>query len=188
MATKTNTTSTLSSNKRSSLLKLHVLLLMTRLAQFLTEKKIAANFIILAANILLHQKTSKQFCNPLVHKLPNNLEATSKFQVPERWHEANSTIRGHNIRNWPANLTVISRFLLGACELIHIFIRKEKKCNNYTENIKYNCTKFIYSGDKVPGICAPLMSCAPNIHSYFRRTPKKLVWYNLLPNSSRTHH
>jgi len=65
--------------------------------------------------------------------------------------------------------------VVGACELIHIFVCKGKKCNNYTENIRYHCTKLIHSGDKVPGICAPLMSCALNIHSNFRSTSKKLV-------------
>jgi hypothetical protein len=34
------------------------------------------------------------------------------------------------------NLTVTWRFLLYACELIHIFVRKDKICNNYAENIR----------------------------------------------------
>jgi len=42
---------------------------------------------------------------------------------------------------WPMNLTVIWHFLLGACELIYIFICKEKNCNNYPKNIGGLCTK-----------------------------------------------
>jgi len=39
------------------------------------------------------------------------------------------------------SITVIWRFLLGACELIHIFVLREN-CSNYVENIRHHITKF----------------------------------------------
>jgi hypothetical protein len=55
------------------------------------------------------------------------------------------------------NLTVIWNFLVGACELIHIFLCKGRICNKYAKNIRCHHTKFIHLGDQeVPGICAYL--------------------------------
>jgi hypothetical protein len=53
-----------------------------------------------------------------------NLEATSKFQVPEDWHVEVSYWRP-TILGWPVDFTVIWCFLLSVCELIHISICKE---------------------------------------------------------------
>ena len=50
------------------------------------------------------------------------------------------------------NLTVIWRFLLGACEIIHIFIRGGGNYHNYAENIRRHRTKFHRPGDQAPGI------------------------------------
>jgi hypothetical protein len=53
---------------------------------------------------------------------------------------------------------VIWRYVLGACELIHIFVCKERNCNRYTENIMRKIKKSIYiyiyilRGHQIPGI------------------------------------
>jgi len=39
------------------------------------------------------------------------------------------------------SVTVVWCFLLGACELIHIFVLREN-CSNYVENIRHHLTKF----------------------------------------------
>jgi hypothetical protein len=49
---------------------------------------------------------------------------------------------GPTLMQWPVTLTVIWRFLLGACELTHIFACKERKCSNYAENIRRHRKKF----------------------------------------------
>jgi hypothetical protein len=54
------------------------------------------------------------------------------------------------------NLTVIRRFLLGACELINIFIREARNCNNYAKNMTPHQTKFSRHGDQTPGFFAHL--------------------------------
>jgi hypothetical protein len=64
---------------------------------------------------------------------------------------------GRAILYWPVDVTVIWRFLLGACELIHIFVCKEKKTAIITLQILGAIVKKIGClGNLAPGICAPL--------------------------------
>ena len=57
-------------------------------------------------------------------------------------------------------LTVISYLLLGACEMIHIFIRNAQTCNKYAENIRRHCTKLVAT-DGVVDIVIELWSRQP---------------------------
>jgi hypothetical protein len=43
---------------------------------------------------------------------------------------------------WPVNVTGTWLFLLGACELIYVYVRKEINCNDYADSIKHYRTKF----------------------------------------------
>jgi hypothetical protein len=52
------------------------------------------------------------------------------------------------ILEWPLNLTVIWRSLLGARELIRTFVCKERNCHNFTQNNGR-------PSDQPPLICAP---------------------------------
>ena len=55
------------------------------------------------------------------------------------------------------NVTVMWRFLLGACELTaHFFFYVGKPRNNHAENIRRHRTKFGRSGDQASGSGAPL--------------------------------
>ena len=50
---------------------------------------------------------------------------------------------------------VTLHFLLGACDVIQIFLRKKNKCCNYAENIRRHRTRFSRPGDQSLGVCAP---------------------------------
>jgi hypothetical protein len=91
---------------------------------------------------------------PGVHKFSKYLGTTSRFCVPERWQDSSSILRTRN--SGVTCETVIRRLLLGACELIHIFLCKEKNCRYYAEIFRSHSTKFSRPGDLAPGICAPL--------------------------------
>jgi hypothetical protein len=54
----------------------------------------------------------------------------------------------------PVNLTIIWLFLLDACELVHIFVCKEKLKQFY--RIRRHHRKFSRTGDQVSGSFAPL--------------------------------
>jgi len=54
--------------------------------------------------------------------------------------------RGSTITEWPANLTVIWPFLLGARELTHILLCKGENYNNYAENYTRHYTQFSRPG------------------------------------------
>jgi hypothetical protein len=57
---------------------------------------------------------------------------------------------------------VIWHFIFGACEMIHIFVHKEKKkVNNCTENVRCTVKNVVYY---VPEILAPLLSDEELIH------------------------
>jgi len=43
---------------------------------------------------------------------------------------------GSTVLDWPVNLIIVWHFLFGTGEMIHIFICKEKNCNNNGENIR----------------------------------------------------
>ena len=62
---------------------------------------------------------------------------------------------GPSILEWRVNLSVIWRFLSGACELIHISVCKEKNCSNDAENVRNHCTKFGCLHVHTPGTCVP---------------------------------
>ena len=49
-----------------------------------------------------------------VYKFYRNLRVTSKFQASDRQHEASTVLKGPTVLQWPLNVTVIWRFLLGA--------------------------------------------------------------------------
>jgi hypothetical protein len=49
-------------------------------------------------------------------QISKNLGASSKFGEPEGWHKAIIPV-------WPASLTVIWRFLIGACEMMYTLER-----------------------------------------------------------------
>ena len=90
-----------------------------------------------------------------VHKFSKNPGVTSKFSC----HKSDTKQVPHwglTVLESPVNLTVIGCFLLGACELIHIFVCEEKDWNNGTVNMRHNHTKFSCLGNIVPGICVPL--------------------------------
>jgi len=60
------------------------------------------------------------------------------------------------------NFILVGCFLLGACELLHVFVCKGKKCNKYAENIKRQIT-FNRPGDQPHGICAHLGETVPGV-------------------------
>lgn len=80
------------------------------------------------------------WCMSRFLKFYRNLGATSKFHVPEGRYEAISILMIRDME-LPMSATVIWCFLLGGCELIHIFVRREN-CSNYVENIRHHLTKF----------------------------------------------
>jgi len=51
------------------------------------------------------------------------------------------------------NFVVICCFLLGACELIHVFVRKERNCNGRAKKIRRNRTKLSSLGGQALWIC-----------------------------------
>ena len=55
---------------------------------------------------------------------------------------------------WPVNLTVVWRFVFGACVLTKMLVCKENNCI-FVVNIRRHFTKFCRPGDQVPGICTP---------------------------------
>jgi len=53
-----------------------------------------------------------------------NLRATSKYLVPDAWHEWASILRT-NILEWPVNLTDIVSCHLVACELTFLYVHEK---------------------------------------------------------------
>jgi len=87
----------------------------------------------------------------VAHKFSKNLG-------PEGCHKARSILR-IQILGWPVHLTVIWRFLLGACEMITHFctyLKRRKLWNRNAENIWRHGAKFGRRGDHTPSICALL--------------------------------
>ena len=54
------------------------------------------------------------------------------------------------------NLTFVSHFLYGECELIDILYARGKSCIHYAKNIRFRCTAFTHEAFQSPWICAPL--------------------------------
>ena len=65
------------------------------------------------------------------------------------------------------NLTVIWRFLLGACELIHIFVCEGQNCNNYSGNTKLHHKQLSCPGAPVFHRRFAMCNCGPR----FRMVP-----------------
>jgi hypothetical protein len=89
------------------------------------------------------------------------LQNNDKEQVPY-WRPT--------ILDGPANLTVIWRRHPRVCKLIHIYVRNEKNCINYTDIIRCHPTKYSRPGNQGLGICAPLVSYVTNLNSYTAMT------------------
>jgi hypothetical protein len=70
-----------------------------------------------------------------VHKFSKNLGDTSKFFVLEWLHKV--PYRRPTILEGALNLSVIWRFLLGACKLIHIFVCKGNKLQKLCWKYEY---------------------------------------------------
>lgn len=53
---------------------------------------------------------------------------------------------------WPVKLSVIWRFLLSMCEMMHFFVcNEERNCNNCADNIRHHHPKFSWPGAQ--GLC-----------------------------------
>jgi hypothetical protein len=80
-------------------------------------------------------------------------------------HEASSIPQVHSSGvncepERPVTFSVMWCFLLGACELIHLFVCGETNCSNYAEIIRCCRTKFSRKGTRRSGIvhpCSPVM-------------------------------
>jgi hypothetical protein len=74
-----------------------------------------------------------------VHKFFKSLEATSRFWAQkDTWR--NFPYWGPTFLEWLADL-IFMDFVLGECELIHMFVHEEKNCSNYAENIRHHSGK-----------------------------------------------
>lgn len=84
-----------------------------------------------------------------VHIFSKNLEspATPRCQKGDRKQVA---YLGPWILKWPVNLTVIWCFLPGACELMHIFVFKERNFINNVASVSCHQPKFSDPGNQVP--------------------------------------
>ena len=87
----------------------------------------------------------------IFHKSSTHLQILSVRMVTQsssmlRTHSSGVTFKPHY------NLA----FLLGAFELMHIFVCSEENCNNYAVNTTCHHTKLSHPGGQVPGICSVL--------------------------------
>lgn len=80
-----------------------------------------------------------------VHQFPTNIEPTSKFLMPEGWHEAGSILGTHSFE-----VICEPHHYLIAYKLIHSVACKDTNCNNYAESIKHHHSKFSCPGNQMP--------------------------------------
>jgi hypothetical protein len=101
----------------------------------------SAQQLVWAFSIRKYLLSPPRFEPRTVHS--KNLGTTFKFLMPERWHEASSTVISYK----PVS---------GARELINMFYLREKNNSNYAVNIRCQCTQFSCTGNQGLMICAPL--------------------------------
>ena len=93
--------------------------------------------------------------NTAVRQCSKNPEATSKSKAPEGWREATSLGKDPTLLSvYP--LTVIWRFLFGACEPIRVFACKGKTAVVVMKISGATLHTVVARATKRPEICAPL--------------------------------
>jgi hypothetical protein len=74
---------------------------------------------------------------------------------------------GPTIREWTVDITVIWCFLLGACELMHIFACKGKAERKHAEKIRCHRTKFCRQGNLRPALYSNVPYVDLNLQTAF---------------------
>lgn len=82
-----------------------------------------------------------QWPSPMGSQIFQKSRSYIQIRDARRRHEEIFPYWGPTFLEWLAGLIFLD-FLLGECELIHKFVREEKNCSNYVENIRGHSAKF----------------------------------------------